>query len=57
MLSSEKPKQNTMIDTKLQKSIRHFEAQFQNWQTLDKNLPFLMQEAVAEPCVTVETKL
>ncbi|GHU06029.1 hypothetical protein FACS1894158_11070 [Betaproteobacteria bacterium] len=41
-----------MIDyTKLQKSIAHLDAQFQNWHTLDKTLPPLLQEAVAESVI------
>jgi nucleotidyltransferase substrate binding protein (TIGR01987 family) len=41
-----------MIDyTKLQKSIAHLDAQFENWQTLDKTLPPLLQEAVAESVI------
>jgi nucleotidyltransferase substrate binding protein (TIGR01987 family) len=41
-----------VIDTtKLQKSIQHLKAQFENWRTLDKNLPLLMQEAVTESVI------
>jgi nucleotidyltransferase substrate binding protein (TIGR01987 family) len=41
-----------MIDyTKLQKSIAHLDAQFKNWHTLDKTLPPLLQEAVAESVI------
>lgn len=36
---------------KLQKALQHLELQFQNYQTLDKNQPTLIQEAVSESVI------
>ncbi len=36
---------------KFQQSLKHLELQFENYRTLDKSLPSLMQEAVAESVI------
>ena len=41
-----------MIDyDKLEKALRHLQAQFENYRTLDPSLPKLIQEAVAESVI------
>jgi nucleotidyltransferase substrate binding protein (TIGR01987 family) len=41
-----------MIDYgKFKKSLQHLKAQFENYKTLDRNQPVLMQEAVAESVI------
>ncbi len=41
-----------MIDySKFQKALKHLEAQFENYKTLDEELDFLLQEAVAESVI------
>ncbi|WP_321530049.1 nucleotidyltransferase substrate binding protein [uncultured Desulfuromonas sp.] len=36
---------------KFQKSLKHLEVQYENYSTIDKNLPELIQEAVAESVI------